>query len=68
MAAILVLELTTDEIRLTIDTNVPLILFPKITPPVYFPGSLAAMPYMVFWYIPLDTEKKKNVYQTEFYI
>lgn len=42
--------------RLTIDTNVPLMLFPSITPPEYFPGNFAAIPNIVLTYAPLDTK------------
>lgn len=39
-----------DELRMeTTAVNVPLILEPSTTAPVYLPGSLAAIPYTLFW-------------------
>lgn len=48
MAAILRLDVTMLDSIATIETNVPLILEPSTTAPVYFPGNLAAIPKIVF--------------------
>lgn len=41
-----------------IAVNVPLMFDPKTTAPVYFIGSFAAIPKIVFWYTPFATKKQ----------
>lgn len=60
MAAVLSDDMNEELIMATTDVNVPLILEPSTTAPVYFNGSLAAIPYTQFWYIPPATDQFKE--------
>lgn len=49
-----------DRMLMTV-AKVPLMFEPNTTAPVYFGGSLAAIPYAVFWKTPPATSQTKRI-------